>query len=144
MFRNESAAMGLPMRMVVLTIVGMAGLAAMIMFIGDMELVPRSIHADIIGIDNTTTSSVIHAGSGIRNITVQVVDVDGRAVEDATVTIYGLHTSATGLTGQGGCAVISLDTSSISVTGEGYLRLSAKAQGFMDAKNNFALKVVSS
>jgi len=144
MLRDESAATGLPMRMVVLTIVGMAGLAAMIMFIGDMELVPRSMHADIIGINNSTTSSVLHTNSGVKDITVQVIDVDGQVVEGATVVIYGLHTSTSGVTGVDGRTVLSLDTTTISVKGEGYLKLVAKENGFLDAKNDFALKVVSS
>ena len=144
MLRDESATTGLPMRMVVLTIVGMAGLGAMIMFIGDVELVPKSMHADIIGIDNSTTSSVLHTNSGVKNITVQIIDVDGQAVEDATVIIYGLHTSSAGITGVDGRSVLSLDTAAISVSGEGYLKLVAKGNGFLDAKNDFALKVVSS
>ncbi len=143
MLRDESATTGMPIRIVVLTIIGMAGLAAMIMFIGDLELIPRSMHADIVGIDNSTTSSVIHTNSGVRQIMVQITDVDGRAVEGATVIIYGLQTATNGLTDSNGRAVLSLDTYAISVSGEGYLRLIAKSQGFMDAKNNFALKVVS-
>ncbi|MCD4809356.1 MAG: hypothetical protein K8R17_05605, partial [Methanosarcinales archaeon] len=66
MFRDETATVGLPMRMVVLTIVGMAGLAAMIIFIGDMSLVPKTMHADITGIDNSTTSSVLHVNNGTK------------------------------------------------------------------------------
>ncbi|MBW6519250.1 MAG: hypothetical protein K0A89_12220 [ANME-2 cluster archaeon] len=143
MLRDESATTGMPMRMVVLTIIGMAGLAAMIMFIGDVNLVPRSMHADIIGIDNSTTSNVLHTNSGVRNITVQVIDVDGRAVEDATVIIYGLHTSTSGITDVDGRSVLSLDTATLSVNGEGYLKLAAKRQGFLDANNDFALKAVS-
>jgi hypothetical protein len=143
MLHDESATTGLPIRIVVLTIIGMAGLAAMIMFIGDVDVVPRSMHADIIGIDNSTSSSVLYTNSGVKNIMVQVIDVNGNGVEDATVIIYGLHTSCAGITGVDGRTVISLDTSVISVNGEGYLKLAAKGQGFLDAKNDFALKVVS-
>lgn len=143
MIRDESATTGLPMRIVVLTIIGMAGLGAMVMFIADMELVPRSMHADIIGINNSTTSSMVHTNSGVRKIMVQVIDVDGNAVEDATVIIYGLHTSCAGITDTDGRTVLSLDTSTIRVSSEGYLKLAAKRQGFLDTKNDFALKVVS-
>ena len=122
----------------------MAGLGDMIMFIGNVELVPKSMHADIVGIDNSTTSSVLHTNSGVKKITVLVVDVDGQAVEDATVIIYGLHTSCTGITGVDGRTVLNLDTAVISLSGEGYLKLVAKGSGFIDAKNDFALKVVSS
>jgi len=144
MFRDETAAIGLPMRMVVLTIVGMAGLAAMIIFIGDMSLVPKTMHADITGIDDSTTSSVLLANNGIKIVTVRVTDIDGGPVVGATVVFYGLHSSASGVTDSNGNALVNIDTSSFSVPGEGYLKLSAKASGFVDYKNDFALKVVDS
>jgi hypothetical protein len=144
MFRDETATMGLPMRMVVLTIVGMAGLAAMIMFIGDINLVPKTMHADITGIDNSTTSSVLHVNNGTKNVTISVVDVDGGPVVGATVVFYGLNTSASGITNSKGNALVNINTSSFNVPGEGYLKLSAKASGFVDYKNDFALKVVDS
>jgi len=144
MFRDETATIGLPMRMVVLTIVGMAGLAAMIIFIGDMSLVPKTMHADITGIDGSTTSSVLLANNGIKRVTVRVTDIDGGPVVGATVVFYGLHASASGVTDSNGNALVNIDTSSFSVPGEGYLKLSAKASGFVDYKNDFALKVVGS
>ncbi len=144
MFRDETAAMGLPMRMVVLTIVGMAGLAAMVIFIGDLNLVPKTMHADITGIDNSTTSSVLLVNNGTKNVTVCVIDIDGGPVVGATVVIYGLHASASGMTDSNGNALVNIDTSSFSVSGEGYLKLSAKASGFVDYQNDFALKVVDS
>ena len=94
MFRDENAAVGLPIRMVVLTIVGMVGLAAMIMFISDMIVVPKSMHANIIGIDNSNISSVIYANGNIYNITVEVIDVNGGPVEKATIVLYGLDSAA--------------------------------------------------
>ncbi len=136
--------MGLPMRMVVLTIVGMAGLAAMVIFIGDANLVPKTMHADITGIDNSTTSSVLHANNGTKNVNVHVTDIEGRPVAGATVVIYGLHTSASGITDSNGNALVNIDTSSFSISGEGYLKLSAKAIGFIDYRNEFAMKVVDS
>ncbi|HIH87135.1 MAG TPA: carboxypeptidase regulatory-like domain-containing protein [Methanosarcinales archaeon] len=144
MFRDETAAVGLPMRMVVLTIVGMAGLAAMVTFIGDVNLVPKTMHADITGIDSSTTSSVLHVDNGIKNVNIRVIDVDGRPVVGATVVIYGLHASASGVTDSNGNALVNIDTSSIIVSGEGYLKLSAKASGFVNYQNDFALKVVDS
>jgi hypothetical protein len=144
MFRDETASMGLPVRMVVLTIVGMAGLAAMVIVIGDLNLVPKTMHADITGIDNSTTSSVLHVNNGTKNVTVRVIDIDGGPVVGATVVIYGLHTSASGISDSNGNALINIDTASFSVSGEGYLKLSAKASGFVDYKNDFALKVVDS
>jgi hypothetical protein len=144
MFRDETAAMGLPMRMVVLTIVGMAGLGAMVIFIGDANLVPKTMHADITGIDDSITSSVLHVNNGTKNVTVRVIDIDGGAVAGATVVIYGLHTSASGMTDSNGNALVNIDTSSFGVSGEGYLKLSAKAIGFIDYQNDFAMKVVDS
>jgi hypothetical protein len=142
MLQDEQAALGLPMRMVVLTIVGMAGLAAMIIFIGDVGLVPKSMHADIIEIDNSTTNSVLHTNSGIKNVTIKVIDIDSKPVKGATVVIYGLHSSSSGLTDNDGRALVRVNTSSISVPGEGYLKLSAKVQGFVDYQNDFSLKVI--
>lgn len=142
MLRDETGAVGLPMRMVVLTIVGMAGLAAMIIVIGDMNVVPRSMHGNIIGIENSTTSSLLYANNGTKNVTVEVIDVDGDSVEGATVIIFGLDSSASSLTDRDGCAVLVVNTSSIKVVGEGYLKLVVKADGFADYKNDYVLKVV--
>ena len=142
MFRDEAGAVGLPMRMVVLTIVGMAGLASMIIVIGDLNLVPRSMHGDIISIDNSTSSSLLHANNGTKNVTVEVIDVDGGSIERATVVIFGLDSSASGRTNRDGYAVLVVNTSSIEVVGEGYLKLVVKADGFSDYQNDYALKVV--
>lgn len=142
MLNDEAAALGLPMRMVVLTIIGMAGLAAMIIVIGDMNVVPRSMHGDIIGIENSTTSSLLYANSGIKNITIEVMDVDGDPVEGATVVIFGLDSSFSGQTDEFGRTIITVDTSTFRVTGEGYLKLGVKAQGFAYYQNDYALKVV--
>jgi len=142
MFRDEAGAVGLPMRMVVLTIVGMAGLASMIIVIGDLNFVPRSMHGDIISIDNSTSSSLLHANNGTKNVTVEVVDVDGSSVERATVVIFGLDSSASGRTNRDGYAVLVVNTSSIKIVGEGYLKLVVKADGFSDYQNDYALKVV--
>lgn len=142
MLNDEAAALGLPMRMVVLTIIGMAGLAAMIIVIGDMNVVPRSMHGDIIGIENSTTSSLLYANSGIKNITIEVMDVDGDPVEGATVVIFGLDSSFSGQTDEFGRTIITADTSAFRVTGEGYLKLGVKAQGFAYYQNDYALKVV--
>jgi len=142
MLSDETGAVGLPMRMVVLTIVGMAGLAAMIIVIGDLNVVPLSMHGNIIGIENSTTNSLLHANNGTKNVTVEVIDVDGNSVERATVVIFGLKSSASGLTDRDGRAVLVVDTSSIKVVGEGYLKLVVKADGFADYKNDYALKVV--
>ncbi|HUW67798.1 MAG TPA: hypothetical protein VMW20_07085 [Candidatus Nanoarchaeia archaeon] len=143
MFRDEAGAVGLPMRMVVLTIVGMAGLASMIIVIGDLNLVHRSMHGDIISIENSTTSSLLHANNGTKNVTVEVIDVDGSSVERATVVIFGLDSSASGRTNRDGYAVLVVNTSSIKVVGEGYLKLVVKADGFSDYQNDYALKVVN-
>jgi hypothetical protein len=142
MLQDEAGAVGLPMRMVVLTIVGMAGLAAMLMVIGNLNVIPLSMHGDIVGIENNTTSSLLHVNNGTKNVTVEVIDVDGDSVERATVVIFGLDSSASGLTDRDGVAVLVVDTSSINVVGEGYLKLVVKAQGFADYQNDYALKVV--
>lgn len=142
MLQDEAGAVGLPMRMVVLTIVGMAGLAAMIIVIGDLNVVPRSMHGDIVGIENSTTSSLLHANNGTKNVTVEVIDVDGNSVERATVVIFGFDSSASGLTNRDGRAVLVVDTFSINIVGEGYLKLAVKADGFADYQNDYALKVV--
>ena len=142
MFRDEAGAVGLPMRMVVLTIVGMAGLASMIIVIGDLNFVPRSMHGDIISIDNSTSSSLLHANNGTKNVTVEVIDVDGGSIERATVVIFSLDSSASGRTNRDGYVVLVVNTSSIKVVGEGYLKLVVKADGFSDYLNDYALKVV--
>ncbi len=54
------------------------------------------------------------------------------SVERAIVVIFGLDSSASGLTDRDGRAVLVVDTSSINVVGEGYLKLVVKADGFAD------------
>lgn len=143
MLRDDAAALGLPVRMVVLTIVGMTGLGAMIMFMGDMNLVPGTMHADIIDIDNSNTSSLIYVNSGIKNVTIEVIDAEGVPIEGATVVIFCPDYSAMGLTGTDGKAHIKLDTSFINIRGEGYLKLAARAQGYGNYQNDFAIKMIN-
>ncbi len=135
-------ALGLPIKMVVLTIIGMVGLAAMISFISSSEAaIPKPMHANI----NGSNLIILSESPEIIELPVEVINSkDGTPVEKASVALSGMSAAAINLTDCRGDTVLKFNKSDFEFkTQEGYLNLVVRASGFKEYENEFAVKVVN-
>jgi len=136
-------ALGIPVKMVVLTIVGMAGLAAMLVIIDNgQSAVPKPIHANV----KSSNLVILSSFNDTENIdmTVEVIDsMDGTHIRKASVALSGMGTIAAGMTDDKGYAVLRFKKTDFELkSGEGYLKLYVNANGFQDYSNEYAVKIV--
>jgi hypothetical protein len=137
-------AIGLPIKMVVLTIVGMAGLAAMLAIIDNgQSAIPGSIHADVIS-GNLIILSAFNDSDSIE-VKVEVINSnDGTPIRKANSVLSGEGTSAVNRTDENGITILRFKKSDFVMdTGEGYMDLEVMANGFQDYANEYAVKLVN-
>jgi hypothetical protein len=136
-------ALGIPVKIVVLTIVGMAGLAAMLVIIDNGEsAIPKPIHADLES-GNLILLPAFNDTEDI-DIRVEVIDsIDGTSVEKASVALSGLGAISVNMTDNDGYTILRFKKTDFDLkAGEGYLELDVKANGFQDYSNEYAVKIV--
>ena len=135
-------AIGLPIKMVVLTIVGMVGLAAMLSFISGSEAaIPKPMHANI----NGGSLIILSNSSPVIELPVEVINSkDGTPVVKASVALTGMSMAAINVTDGSGDTLLKFNKSDLELRAqEGYLKLSVRAAGFREYENEFAVKVVN-
>jgi hypothetical protein len=133
---------GLPIKMVVLTIVGMVGLAAMLAFISNSEAaMPKPMHANI----NSGSLIILSGHSNIIELPVEVINSkDGTPVVKASVALTGMSAAAINVTDSRGDTTLKFNKSDLELKAqEGYMTLTVRAAGFREYENEFALKVVN-
>lgn len=136
-------AIGLPIKMVVLTIVGLAGLAAMLAIIDNgQSAIPGSLYADVKS-GNLIILSAFNDTESI-DVKVEVINsIDGTSVRKASSALSGEGTSAVNITNEDGITILRFKKTDFDMdAGEGYLNLEVKANGFQDYTNEFAVKLV--
>jgi hypothetical protein len=136
-------AIGLPIKMVVLTIVGMAGLAAMLAIIDNgQSAIPGSMHADVKS-GNLIILSAFNDTDSI-DVKVEVINsIDGTSVRKASSVLTGEGTCAVNITDGNGITILRFKKTDLAMeAGEGYLDLEVKSNGFQDYKNEYAVKLV--
>jgi len=131
----------------IITIIGIIGIAAIVatvMFIGGQNEVPERVHINLVGIENNSTEILIHENSNSKNLTIEVIDIEGFPVEGAAVTgiIYDISSSTLISTDKDGLAHIKLNTSAFNASDENYLKLLVISNDSIDYQNDFSLKVV--
>lgn len=134
-------ALGLPIKMVVLTIVGMVGLAAMLSFISSSETaMPKPMHANI----NGRNLIILSESPAVIELPVEVINSkDGTPVVKASVALAGMSVASINLTDSRGDTVLKFNKNDLELKAqEGYLKLSVRAAGFREYENEFAVKVV--
>jgi hypothetical protein len=136
-------ALGIPIKIVVLTIVGMAGLAAMLVIIDNGEsAIPKHIHADL----KSSNIIILPAFNDTEDIDMEVEVIDsiqGTSVEKASVALSGLGTISVNNTNNHGSTILRFKRGDFDLkAGEGYLQLDVKANGFQDYSNEYAVKIV--
>ena len=103
---------------------------------------PRSLYADV----KSGNLIILSAFNDTDNIDVKVEvinSIDGTSVRKASSALSGEGTSAVNITDENGITILRFEKSDFDMdTGEGYLNLKVKANGFQDYTNEFAVKLV--
>ena len=138
MLGDNSAAIGFPIRIVVLTVVGFAGLSFML----SAFFSPLSPALTI----NLPSGSMLEIE---RNkdlfdevLEIEVLDPDGKPVEGVTVVVFGLGGVGTAETGLQGIARLSFKGTVEMGSEEGYLKMRASKEGYETYHDDLFLKAI--
>jgi hypothetical protein len=136
-------AIGLPIKMVVITIVGMVGLAAMLTIMNSsQDAVPRPMHADLKNMNLIILSDLSEKDD--IDLLIEVLNSrDGTPVKKASVALMGHNASSINMTDHKGETLLKFYKNDFNMAAnEGYLRLHVRATGFQDYINEYAVKIV--
>ena len=141
LLQDEQGSIGLPIRMVVLTIIGLIGFAAIVASISNAPAAPRPMYAVA-----NISSFVLPGGTGdTPPLLLTVFDNDDNSVGGANIVVWGPSRSAAagGVTDSGGEVVIQIANISLPVgKQEGYLSIKVMADGYLDYSDGYLVKVV--
>ncbi len=122
--------------MVVLTIVGLAGLAGMMSIIDNGEhAMPRPVHANIKSGDLILLSALEDFDD--INLTVEAINSeDGAPLRKASVALTGLGAASVNITDINGLTILRFKKTDFKFNAEeGYLGIEVRAAGFQDYSN---------
>ncbi len=140
MFSDESASVGLPIRIVVLTVIGMTGIYVILTAVMSTPFVPDTMFAS-----SNCSSFNLPGGTGDSpDLTVHVFDNGGKPVGGANVIVWGPERKkvAGGVSDAGGeFSYRLLNISLPPGKTEGYLSVKVMQEGYMDYSNDFLVKV---
>jgi hypothetical protein len=140
--RDERAIEGLPIRLVIALVVGVASLSVMMNMIGGIQGLA------VTELDARPSPEVVTPGS--REIEIAVVGADGDPVADATVVVKGgtaeLGGVKTATTGESGTATVDVDPALRPNQAEGTLVIGVKPPAgseYADERGNTKVLVVA-
>jgi hypothetical protein len=149
LIKDEEAVEGLPVRLIVVLVVGVIALAAMVAAVNGFKP-QKSMSAAVyeVGGKEGNLLMIPKAGSGPaeHNWTcrVKVVDARGDPVEGASVIVHGLSGAGSDVTDRYGVAYLS-KTNNVNLNSNqnsGYMTLEVTASGYNTYKNENAIAVI--
>ncbi|NYT19121.1 MAG: carboxypeptidase regulatory-like domain-containing protein [Methanosarcinales archaeon] len=139
--QDERAAIGLPIRMVVLTIIGMIGFAVIVSSIVNAPTTPRPMYAT----SNVTSITISGESGNTGLLEITVSNFDGDPIGGCNVVLRDPSgtIAAGGLTDSSGQVWMQLNNISLP-TGkhEGYITIKAMADGYLEHDDEHFVKVV--
>lgn len=140
MLSDDSASTGLPIRIVVLTIIGMIGIYAILSAITCTPFVPESMFAA----SNCSSFDITGDADDSPFLVVSVSDNDGRPVCGANVVVWGprKEKAVGGVTDGNGEFRYQLTGISLPQgKTEGYLSVKVMEEGYLDYSSDYFVKV---
>ena len=141
LIHDEHGSVGLPIRMVVLTIIGLVGFAAIVGSISNAPAAPRPMYA----VANVSSFTLPDGSGDTPPLLITVFNNDDNPIGGANVVVWGPSRSAAagGVTDSGGEVVMQVTDISLPVgKQEGYLSIKVMADGYMDYTDGYVVKVV--
>ncbi len=132
--------MDLPLKLAVLTVVGVAGVAALLSALPSC-VVPAPLAAEVVSVNGRPGDAL---DSGVPAQVEVRVTARGNPVADATVVLTGLGAAAANVSDRNGTALLALDSvRGPGPGGEDYLKAIVSAPGcYQKFENEYALRVV--
>lgn len=144
---NEDGTIGLPIRIVVLSIIGLIGFYAILSALASAPAPSEPMYAK----SNISTFSLNSYGSvreeASLDILIKVLDRNNRGVEKANVIIWSpdRKNAYSGVTNAKGNAIIKIFNPELpSKKAEGYFSIKVMRPGFRDFTNDYFIKAVRS
>ena len=141
LIHDEQGSVGLPIRMVVLTIIGLIGFAAIVGSISNAPAAPRPMYA----VANISSFTLPDGSGDTPPLLLTIFDNDDDPIGGANVVVWGPSRSAAagGVTDSDGEVVLQVANISLPVgKHEGYLSIKVMADGYMDYTDGYVVKVV--
>lgn len=143
--KNESGTIGLPIRIVVLSIVGLIGFYAILSAINNAPAPPEPMYAKA----NISAFSLPSPDAGLGNETnlsllIEVLDSDNRGIGEANVILWtpDRKKAFSGITDPEGNATIKISNPELPPSKvEGYIAIKVMRTGFRDFTNDYFVKV---
>ncbi|WP_321420147.1 carboxypeptidase-like regulatory domain-containing protein [uncultured Methanomethylovorans sp.] len=140
--KDETAALGLPIRMVVLTIVGLAGVTVMLAALAGIQTTPGMLYV----MSNSTSFSMNGTTGASPHILLKVVNSEDEPVPGASVVVWGPdhRTAKAGTTDAFGEFTFRLENMSLPTgKNEGYIAVKVMQEGYLDLDEQYLIKVRS-
>lgn len=140
--RDEGAALGLPIRMVVLTIVGLAGMTVMLAALAGIQTTPGVLYV----MSNSTSFSMNGTTGDSPYMLLTVVNSEDEPVQGASVVVWGPdhRTAKAGTTDAFGEFTFRLENMSLPTgKNEGYIAVKVMQEGYLDLDEQYLIKVRS-
>jgi hypothetical protein len=140
LWQDERAIEGLPIRLVIALVVGVACLGVMMSVVGGLGSLNST------ELDTQPDPEIVEPGT--NNVTVTVVDPDGEPIEDATVVATGdtanLSSVQQGTTGSDGETTLEIDASLRPNQDEGRIELDIRPPDgdYVDDRENTGVLVI--
>ena len=146
---NEDAVEGLPVRLIVVLVVGVIALAAMVAAVNGFKP-QKMLSASVIEVSSKDGNMLLIPKTGVDMVEhnwtcrVLVIDADGDPIEGASVIVHGLSGAGSALTDKNGEAYLT-KTNDVQLNpnqDSGYMTLEVTAPGYNNYKNENAMAVV--
>ena len=149
MINDERGVEGLPVRLIVVLVVGVIALAAMVAAMNGFKP-QKTLSASVVTVNSAKGNLLKVSSSGAGeagkswNCTVKVTDDKGDPVYGASVVLYGLSGAGSAVTDKEGEARFN-STNAVKLNANqnsGYLTMEVTARGYYAYKNENALAVI--
>ena len=146
---NDEAVEGLPVRLIVVLVVGVIALAAMVSALNGFKP-EKALSASVIEVGGKEGNMLMISKTGADEVEhnwtcrVKVVDPNGDPIVGASVVVHGLSGAGMAATNKDGEAYLTKtnDVKLHANQNSGYMTLEVTAPGYSDYKNENALVVV--
>ncbi len=138
---NEKGTVGLPIRIVVLSIVGFIGFCAILSAISEAPKPPESLYA----VSNISTFSLNSGGTESSfSLEISVLDREKRGVAEANVIAWSpdRKKAYSGITDSDGNVVIRISNPELPLgKAEGYISIKVMRSGYSDFNEEYFVKI---
>lgn len=142
---NEAGTIGLPIRIVVLSVIGLAGFYAILSALGSAPAPPEPMYATA-NISSFSLPSPEPPGAGETNLSllVKVLDRDSRGVGEANVILRSpdRQRAYSGITDSKGNVIVKISNPELPPgKAEGYISIKVMRTGYIDFTSDYFVKV---